>query len=129
MYAGCYDGDTCTFILHGKALPAATRLYVRLRGIDAPELRNVCPRERRLAQDARIRLRAMLRHAKHIELVDVVHARRGRYGRHLQRHRVLATVLADGVNVGRVLVKQGLARRLGRRPRPAWCPGGPLDER
>lgn len=96
----CHDGDTCTFVLPlpAEAAPVAT-VKVRLRGLDAPELRGDTLPAARAARDA---LLGMLRQARRIDLVDYVH-----YGGAYNRE--LATVLADGVDVAAALIAAGHA--------------------
>jgi hypothetical protein len=109
----CHDGDICTVTvpnLHpfiGKEIP------VRIRGIDAPELRGQCSAERDKARLARDFLRALLMEARTIEL------------RNVERDsffRLLADVYADGADVSAVLLKEGYAVPYdGKHKRPDWC--------
>jgi endonuclease YncB( thermonuclease family) len=114
------DGDTLEVrarIWLGQEL--ATR--VRLAGIDAPETRSDCPRERALAARAWAFLSARLRPAEsggpaQVRLYDI---RNGKYA-----GRVLARVeSAAGLDLGRALLAAGLARRYQGRERAPWCGG------
>ena len=87
--------------------------HVRLMGFDTPELSGRCNLERRLAKDAQDRLHALLEGATDIELVN--RAEQDRYG------RVLAWLLIDGRDVGRVLISENLARPYDGGQRMAWC--------
>ncbi len=70
-------------------------------GIDTPEIRGKCEIEKRKAIEASGILQARLFAASRI---DLLHAGRGKY------FRVVAVVVADGVDVGRKLIGRG----------PAW---------
>lgn len=102
----CYDGDTCTFLVDGE------KVKVRILGIDAPEMKGRCPAETDLAIKARDRLLELLRGAGSIELVG---EKKDKY------RRRLAKVLADGEDVGPVLVREKLARPYKGRRRDKWC--------
>jgi len=59
----CYDGDTCTFIIVGCDCVLGHKIVVRFRGIDTPEIKGRCPREKKAARMARDRLRELMRAA------------------------------------------------------------------
>ena len=109
---GCYDGDTCTFTISGVHPLLGERIGVRVRGIDAPEIRGKCEAEKALARAARDRLRALLAEAVRIDLVNVS---RGKY------FRIIADVEADGINVADVLLREGLGRGYSGEARRTWC--------
>ena len=93
------------------------RTLVRLRGVDAPELRGRCPLERRLAQQARTHLEQRLE-AGVVELHDIRH---DKYG-----GRVTARLFVDAADVGAELVAHGLARPYGGKgPRQSWYTNTP----
>ncbi len=73
---------------------------MRLSGIDTPEKRGKCLKEKVLAIKARKRVRTLLSQAQTIVLKNV---QRGKY------FRIVAEVWADGVNVSEVLIQEGLA--------------------
>ena len=98
------DGDTITW-------KQTTR--VRLMGFDTPELSGRCNLERRLAQDAKGKLHSLLAAATDIELVN--RSERDQYG------RLLAWLMIDGRDVGRVLISERLARPYDGGQRMAWC--------
>ncbi len=99
-YYTCYDGDTCTFTIHGVPDVFGKKIGVRLAGIDTAEMRAKCAHEHALAIQARDVVRDMLGNASQITLRDVS---RGKY------FRLVATIEADGVNVSQRLLKRGLA--------------------
>lgn len=109
----CHDGDTCTVDIPGWPPIIGQRMPVRLRGLDAPEIRGACDKERELAVRARDRLRALMQGARRIELREVG---RDKY------FRLLARVTADGADVAHVLITEGLARRYSGGVRRGWCP-------
>lgn len=83
---------------------------VRFAGIDAPEIEGRCRFEVELAQRSKHRLADLLRDRR----VDLV-----RHG--VDPHgRTLATVRVDGQDIGRTLVREGLARQWTGRREP-WC--------
>lgn len=112
------DGDTLDARLSLPLAPLADGELtvirrVRVYGIDAPELHGRCDRERELARDAAARLSELLA-AGTVELEPLPDA--DKYG------RLLATVKADGRDVGLTLVQEGLAHSYhGVGVRQEWC--------
>lgn len=109
---------TCQFsevrIVDGDTFAIASE-RVRIEGIDTPEIDGKCQKEQALALAAKLRL------AQIIDGSTVVLERTGtdRY------KRTLATVTADGADVGTILVSEGLARVWEAKWRPEfrdwWC--------
>lgn len=85
---------------------------IRIIGLDAPELRGKCREERRLAERARTRL---------VELLDTENVEIIRSARPDKYRRTLAIIRADGVDVARVLITEGLARVYHGERRNGWC--------
>ncbi len=108
------DGDTIeveAFIWPLQSLQVA----VRLRGIDAPELRGKCTAERRAAETARDRLS---------ELVGTGPVRLSDISGDKYFGRVLARVAAGGdADLGRRLLAEGLVARYDGGHRQSWCDG------
>ena len=100
-------------VIDGDTIKWKQTTRVRLMGFDTPELSGRCKLERRLAQDAKDRLRSLLEGATDIDLVS--RFEQDRYG------RLLAWLLIDGRDVGRVLISESLARPYDGGPRMAWC--------
>jgi endonuclease YncB( thermonuclease family) len=95
------DGDT--FFLAGERIDIA--------GIDAPELHpSRCREEARRGIQAAVRLRELLNRGP----VTLAAARRGGDG------RLLRDVVADGLDVGPVMIASGVAREYRDGPR-SWC--------
>lgn len=108
-------------IVDGDTLVVRARIWlghdvetrVRLAGIDAPELKGKCPRERSLARAARAFLAARLDGAS-VMLRDV------RYGKYAGRVLARLETAADG-DIGAALLAAGLARPYEGRRRLSWC--------
>lgn len=107
-----HDGDT----LDVRAriwLGQVVSTKIRIAGIDTPELRGRCHRERRMAEAARAFVRSKLSDPR-ITLRDI------RYGKYAGR--VLARVItARGEDLGEALIAAGLGRRYQGRRRGSWC--------
>ena len=111
------DGDTLEVRVH-IWLGQDIQTRVRLAGIDAPELKGKCARERVLAQRARAYLKAQLDPGD--AGTASVRLREVRYGKYAGR--VLARVeTLDGTDLGQALVTAGLARPYDGRRRASWC--------
>ncbi|MEE8563741.1 MAG: thermonuclease family protein [Alphaproteobacteria bacterium] len=88
-------------------------IHARIAGIDAPELRARCPRERALAERARDLVTAMVG-GRPVWLVEI---RNGKYA-----GRVLAGIRTeDGSDLARALLDAGLARPYRGGRRQPWC--------
>lgn len=112
IWLRCYDGDTCTFNIPGWPAVVGERITVRIRGLDTPEVKGRCARERELAREARRTVVDALREATAIEFRRVG---RDKY------FRLLAEVWADGESVGDRLLARGLARPYDGGTKHAWC--------
>ncbi len=114
------DGDTVR--VRARIWPGHEVVVdVRLRGIDAPELRGRCPGERGLAVRAREAVEAMV-DGRVLSLRDVTI---DKYG-----GRVVARLsLPDRTDIGQALLSRGLAHVYegGARDPRAWCGGGGPD--
>ena len=95
-----YDGDT--FRANIKEYPEIIgyRIGIRVNGIDTPEMRGKCQKEKDLARKAKQFSVAHLRSAKRIELRNM---KRGKY------FRIVADVYVDQQNLGDLLIKNSLA--------------------
>lgn len=106
------DGDT--MMVSARIWPGqSVETSVRLLGIDAPELRSKCPEERERARAARDWLRRAAPEGGRLLLRDV----------HFDKYggRMLARVESGGEDLGRALLKEGLARRYEGGQRAGWC--------
>jgi endonuclease YncB( thermonuclease family) len=110
-------------VLDGDTFEARMRVWpgieitskVRLRGIDAPELKARCPEERTKAEVARDALRTMLAEGG----VAVTHVGLDKYG-----GRVLADAATRATpDIGASMLAKGLVRVYGGGRRETWCNG------
>ena len=114
VFHGCYDGDTCTVSL-SAGIPAlfGDHITVRLAGIDTPEMKGICEKEKALAKRAQALTQTLMGQAVKIELLE---PKRDKY------FRILARVMADDREVAHELVKAGLARPYEGGKKERWCP-------
>ena len=110
-------------VLDGDTFEARVRVWpgieittkVRLRGIDAPEMKARCPEERSKAEAAREGLRAMLAEGD----IAVTRVSLDKYG-----GRVVADAATRGTpDVSAAMLTKGLARAYGGGRRESWCSG------
>jgi len=87
-------------------------ILIRLRGIDAPEMRVKCPLEKTKATLARGYLRAILARGKVIELHNV---ERGKY------FRIVANLIVDEIDIAELMIEKQLAREYSGGKRLSWC--------
>ncbi len=99
-YTKNYDGDTFTVNIPLVHPLIGSKITVRVDGIDSPEMDGDGACERQLAYRAQQEAERILSNARRIDLVDI---KRDKY------FRVLATVEADGRNLGDHLIRMGLA--------------------
>jgi endonuclease YncB( thermonuclease family) len=106
------DGDTFEARVHlWPGLDVTTR--VRLRGVDAPEMKARCGEERIRAEAARDALRAILDQGE----VGISQVTLDKYG-----GRVVADASTQATpNVSSALLDAGMARRYGGGHRGGWC--------
>lgn len=106
------DGDTVKARIH-IWLGQNIETLVRLDGIDTPELRGHCAREKDLAQQAKALL-AQLIDGQSIELHNI---RQDKYG-----GRIIAHIsLPDGRDIATILQNSNLARTYTGGTRHSWC--------
>ncbi len=106
-----YDGDTLT--VDAAPWPGLTaRTSVRVAGVDTPEIRGRCQREKDLAIRARDFVRATV--GAQVQLTNV---RLGKYA-----GRVIADVWVDGRKLSDLLIAENLGRPYHGGRREGWCP-------
>ena len=108
----CYDGDTCTFNIPYVHPLLGKKISVRFRGIDTAEIKGKCPEENALAKEAKKLVNQILSQASRIDLVEVG---RGKY------FRILASVVADGKDLGAILIERKLAVKYSGGRKKGWC--------
>jgi endonuclease YncB( thermonuclease family) len=110
------DGDT----IRARALiwlRQEVRITIRLNGVDTPELHGRCAEEIAMAHQAR-RFTARWLSGGPIKLTRI---RQGKYG-----GRVIAKIAnARGQDLGRALLREGLARPYSGAKRKSWCQNKP----
>ncbi len=107
-----HDGDS--FSVEALVWPGTVvSVSIRVRGVDAPELRSKCPYERRLAMRARQELAGRLA-AERISLSNI--------GGDKYYGRVLADVqLEDGTDLASALLESRSVRPYQGKRRQGWC--------
>ncbi len=109
-----YDGDTIT-VLANPWPDSYYKVKVRIRGIDAPEIKGKCEAEKKKAIEAREFLWIMVKHIEEVTLTNIEH---DKYG-----GRFDADVNINGVDAAQALISQGLARPYTGGERKGWCNG------
>ena len=113
IYVRNYDGDTITFNLPNLHPIIGNKIHIRINGIDTPEIRGKCDKEKYNAQQARDMVAEILKDAEHIDLKNM---ERGKY------FRIVADVYVDGENLAEALVDAGMAVRYGGgKKNSRWC--------
>jgi len=107
-----YDGDTFRANIKGYPKIVGYRMSIRVIGIDTPEMRAKCSKEKELARAAKKFTVSLLRGAGHIELRNI---KRGKY------FRILADVYVDGISIADELLKGGYAVRYDGGTKIDWC--------
>lgn len=105
------DGDTIA-VRASIWLGQEVETMVRVAGVDTPELRGKCQREKDLARQARQFVETLV--GEKVRLHDITH---DKYG-----FRVLARVEApQGSDLAAALISEGLGRPYGGKQRDGWC--------
>ena len=106
VYVSNYDGDTITFNLPGLHPIIGEKISIRVNGIDTPEIRGKCEKEKYDAQQAKEMVADILKDA---ETIDLKNIERGKY------FRIVADVFVDGESLADELIEAGMA---------VWYDGG-----
>ena len=108
----CYDGDTC--YIDVPFLPDSLRkMSIRILGIDTPEIRGKCDKEKELALEAREFANKAFREANEIDYQDLAW---DKYG-----GRLLTNVYLDGKLYSKMIIDAGLARPYDGGTKEGWC--------
>lgn len=128
--AMCDVTPTKVYVIDGDTV-SINQERIRLDGIDAPELKGKCANEKRLAKAAHYRLAELLDGSRLVVQRTPTRPRQGEFGME-QRYktdkygRTLAPLIADGSDVGEIILREGLARKWTKkwdgREEP-WCQG------
>ena len=118
IYVRNYDGDTITFNLPNLHPIIGKKIRVRLNGIDTPEIKGKCDKEKYDAEQAREMVEDILKDAEKITLKNM---QRGNY------FRIASDVIVDGESLADMLIEAGMAIRYnGRKKTHKWC--DPVNE-
>ncbi len=118
IYVRNYDGDTITFNLPNLHPIIGKKIRVRLNGIDTPEIKGKCDKEKYDAEQAREMVGDILKDAEKITLKNM---QRGNY------FRIASDVIVDGESLGDILIEAGMAVRYdGGKKTHKWC--DPINE-
>jgi endonuclease YncB( thermonuclease family) len=110
---GIYDGDTFYINMPGLP-PELSRLGVRVRGIDTPEIRGKCPTESRNARAAKAFTQRILAQSGNRVTLSGLHW--DKYG-----GRVDADVYVGGKKLSDMMIMRGYARPYTGGKRQGWC--------
>ena len=107
-----YDGDTFRADIKGYPPIVGKHMAIRINGIDTPELKAHCEKEKILARAAKKVTVNMLRNAQYIELRNI---KRGKY------FRIVADVYAYGKSISKELIRRHLAIHYDGGRKIDWC--------
>jgi micrococcal nuclease len=113
IYVRNYDGDTITFNLPELHPIIGEKISIRVNGIDTPEIKGKCEKEKYDAKQAQEMVADILKDAEQIVLRNM---ERGKY------FRIAADVIVDGENLADMLVESGVAVKYdGGKKTHKWC--------
>jgi micrococcal nuclease len=113
VYLRNYDGDTITFNLPGLHPIIGEKIAVRVNGIDTPEMKGKCDKEKYDAKQAKHFVADILKEAEKIVLKNM---KRGKY------FRIDADVIVDDKNLTDILIEAGMAINYdGGKKTYKWC--------
>lgn len=107
-----YDADTFRVNISGWPPIVGESIPIRLKHVDAPEIRGKCEIEKKWAKLGKDFTTYQLKRAKTIELRNM---ERGKY------FRLLSEVYLDGVSLSDMLIKNNMARSYEGGTRKGWC--------
>jgi len=107
-----YDGDTLRVNIDSFPDIIGKNIRIRIKGIDAPEIKGKCQKEIDLAIMARDYLRNAINQSSLIELRNI---ERGKY------FRIVGELYIDGKNISNNLLKRKLAYYYNGGKKKSWC--------
>ena len=107
-----YDGDTLRVNIDSLPDIVGKNIRIRIKGIDAPEIKGKCQKEIDLAIMARDYLRNAINQSSQIELRNI---ERGKY------FRIVGELYIDGQNISNNLIKRKLAYYYNGGKKSSWC--------
>ncbi len=112
-FVSCHDGDTCKFNIPDLHPIIGDKISIRLNGIDTPEIKGECAKEKKDALRAKKWINHYLSKAENIELRNVS---RGTY------FQIVADIWVGDVNVNQKLIYVGYAAAYdGKTKLHNWC--------
>ena len=113
VYLRNYDGDTITFNLPSLHPIIGEKISIRVNGIDTPEIKGKCEKEK---YDAKQELQMVADILKDAEQIDLKNMERGKY------FRIAADVIVDGESLADMLIEAGMAVKYdGGKKTHKWC--------
>ena len=113
IYVRNYDGDTIIFNLPGLHPLIGDKITIRINGINTPEIRGKCDKEKYDAKQAKEMVADILKDAEQITLKNM---ERGKY------FRIAADVIVDGENLADLLIDASVALKYdGGKKMKNWC--------
>jgi len=107
-----YDGDTLRVNIDSFPDIIGKNIRIRIKGIDAPEIKGKCQKEIDLAIMARDYLRNTINQSSQIELRNI---KRDKY------FRIVGELYIDGENISKGLIKEKLAYIYHGGKKRSWC--------
>lgn len=100
VFVDNYDGDTFTVDIPYVPAIIGENISVRVFGIDTPEIKGACEKEKQLAQEAKKYLHTLLSNTEKINLLNI---KRDKY------FRILSDVRVSEGSVAKLLLDKGYA--------------------
>ena len=107
-----YDGDTMRVNIDSFPDIVGKNIRIRIKGIDAPEIKGKCQTEIDLAIMARDYLRNAINQSSQIELRNI---ERGKY------FRIVGELYVNGENMSNNLIRRKLAYHYNGGKKRSWC--------
>jgi len=107
-----YDGDSFKVNINSWPKIIGKEVIIRIKGIDAPEMKGKCEKESLMAKLARQHTVNLINNAFRVDLKNI---QRDQY------FRILADVYVDRINLGDSLVAQKFAVRYAGGKKYNWC--------
>jgi endonuclease YncB( thermonuclease family) len=108
-----YDGDTFRVDINGLHPLIGKNIGIRVAGVDTPEIRGKCDREKVLAQQAKLMTSQFVK--RNTGSVELRNPSRGKY------FRIVADVWANGQSLKRKLLDAKLAYPYNGGKKQSWC--------
>jgi len=113
VYVSNYDGDTIKFNLPGLHPIIGEKISIRINGIETPEIRGKCEKEKYSAEQTKEMIADIL---KAVETITLKNIERGKY------FRIVADVFVDGESLADELIEAGMAVPYdGGKKEKDWC--------